>query len=101
MSLSWGGGTFLPNFQTKLKYDKISVYLVKITELCINKYFTHVKTLDIVLNPINLAYCGSQKDIPVTPSRTADSNDRLKLLLSRCHCQWGGGGLFCQIFRQT
>ena len=64
------GGTFLPNFETKLKFDKMSIYSVKLIELCINKHFAGVKALHIVLNPINLACCGSQKHIPVTPSGT-------------------------------
>ena len=54
-----GGGAFLPNFQTKLKFDKMSIYSLKLTKLCINKHFAGVKALHIVLNPINLACCGS------------------------------------------
>ena len=48
----------------------MSIYSVKLTELCINKHFAGIKALYIVLNPINLACCGSQKHIPVTPSGT-------------------------------
>ena len=48
----------------------MSIYSVKLTELCINKHFADVRVLYIVLNPINLACCGSQKHIPVTPSGT-------------------------------
>ena len=48
----------------------MSIYSVKLTELCTNKHFADVKALHIVLNPINLACCGSQKHIPVTPSGT-------------------------------
>ena len=54
-----GGGAFLPNFQTKLKFDKMSIYSLKLTKLCINKHFAGVKALHIVLNPINLVCCGS------------------------------------------
>ena len=60
MSLSSvGGGAFLPNFQTKLKFDNMSIYSLKLTKLSINKHFAGVKSLHIVLNPINLACCGS------------------------------------------
>ena len=52
-------GAFLPNFKTKLKFDKMSIYSLKLTKLCINKHFAGVKALHIVLNPINLACCGS------------------------------------------
>ena len=74
MSLS-PGGAFLLNFQTELKFDKISKYLVKLTKLCINKHFAHVKSLQLVLNPINLACCVSQKDTCYS-FRNSDSNDR-------------------------
>ena len=57
MSLS--GGAFLPNFQTKLKFDKMSIYSLKLTKLCMNKHFAGVKAFDIVLNPINVVCCGS------------------------------------------
>ena len=53
------GGAFLPNFQTKLKFDKMSIYSLKLTKMCMNKHFAGVKTLDIVLNPINVVCCGS------------------------------------------
>ena len=54
-----GGGAFLPNLQTKLKFDKMSIYILKLTKLCMNKQFAGVKALDIVLNPINVVCCGS------------------------------------------
>ena len=54
-----GGGAFLPNFQTKLKFDKMSIYSLKLTKLCINKHFAGVKSLHNVLNPVNLACCRS------------------------------------------
>ena len=53
------GRAFLPNFQTKLKFDKMSIYSLKLTKLCMNKHFAGVKALDIVLNPINVVCCGS------------------------------------------
>ena len=46
-----GGGAFLPNFQTKLKFDKMSIYSLKLTKLCINKYFAGVKSLHNSLKP--------------------------------------------------
>ena len=91
------GEAFLPNFQTKLKYDKISIYLVKITELCINKYFIHVKTLHVVLNPIKLACCGSQKDIPVTPSGTLTHMTDLIYFSVDVTVYWGGGGFSAKL----
>ena len=44
---------------SKLKFDKMSIYSLKLTKLCINKHFAGVKALHIVLNPINLVCCGS------------------------------------------
>ena len=64
------GGLFFQTLKKKLKFDKMSIYSVKLAKLCINKHFAGVKALHIVLNPINLACCGSQKHIPVTPSGT-------------------------------
>ena len=55
-------GAFLPNFQSKLKFDKIHIYSLKITKLCINKYFVHVKTPYLFLNPKKLPCCGSPKE---------------------------------------
>ena len=59
MSFLWGRGAFLPTFQTKLKFYEISIYLHKVTELCVNKSFGHVETSDLVLKSIKLASCGS------------------------------------------
>ena len=44
-------GTFLPNFQTKLKFDKMSIYSLELTKLCINKHFAGVKALHNSLKP--------------------------------------------------
>ena len=55
------GGSFLPNFQTKLKFYKIYIYSLKLNGLCINKQFRHAKRPYAVLNPFKLACCGSPK----------------------------------------
>ena len=68
----------------------MSIYSVKLTELCINKHFADVKALHIVLNPINLACCGSQKHIPVTPSGTLTQMTDLRYF-SPDVTVWGGG----------
>ena len=42
----------------------------KLSELCTNIHFGHVKTADIVLKSIKLACCGSSKLVPVMSSGT-------------------------------
>ena len=69
------GGAFLPNFQTKFKFDKIYIYSHKVTELSINKHFACVKIPYLVWNHNKLVCCGSPKEVPITPAALTQMTD--------------------------
>ena len=78
-----GGGAFPPIFQTKLKFDKIYIFSLKLTELCINKDFAHIKTPYLAWNPNEIACCGSPKEVPAAPLGSL-TQMTVKILVTRC-----------------
>ena len=95
------GGLFCQNFQSKLKFDNIYIYSLKLTELCINKDFAYVKTHYLVWNPNELACCGTPKEVPVAPSGSLTQMTELRYLSPNVSVSMGGGGAFLPTFQES